>query len=361
MKPSATSNPQRIQIPPTRGRLPAEWERQDGVQLTWPSRESAWGAAQRSRVEQVFLDIATAIARFERVLIVVENGQEQQRLLTRLREQGADSAAFRWVVSRSNDVWARDHGPLTVLRGDTPVLLDFHFNGWGGKYAYQWDDQITATAHAAAAFGEVRREEMDFVLEGGSIETNGLDTVLTTESCLLSPARNPKMSRQDIERELTVRFGVGRILWLRHGGLAGDDTDGHIDTLARFCAQDHIAYVACSDPSDEHYQELQAMAEELAALRTPAGAPYRLTALPWPRAKLNAAGERLPATYANFLIINGAVLVPLYDDPADETALAVIAQCFPERQVVGIRCLPLIEQFGSLHCVTMQLPAGSLP
>jgi agmatine deiminase len=198
------------------------------------------------------------------------------------------------------------------------------------------------------------------VLEGGGIETDGAGSLLTTESCLLSPQRNPSLNKQQIEERLKTLFGIERVLWLKYGQLAGDDTDGHIDTLARFCDAQTIAYVACDDPRDEHYVELQALEAELKALRTREGKPYRLVPLPWPQAKFSSGGKRLPASYANFLMINDAVLAPTYDDPADAEVLVRLRTCFPDREVIGIPCLPLIKQYGSLHCVTMQLPAGVL-
>ncbi|HET9121927.1 MAG TPA: agmatine deiminase family protein [Acidiferrobacteraceae bacterium] len=341
-------------------RLPAEWEPQSGVQLTWPRRTGPWGA-QRPAVEQVFLDLAVAIAHFEPLLVVVEDDRTARELREKLELRGIRQEHFRSAVAAANDVWARDHGPITVLEQGRPVLLDFRFNGWGGKYAFDDDDRITERLHDAGVFGDNPRHTVDLVLEGGSIESDGAGTLLTTESCLLSPARNPKLKRTDIEQRLRAELGAQHILWLTHGYLAGDDTDGHVDTLARLCDPHTIAYVTCPDPEDEHFAELAAMESELRALRTQTGQPYRLVPLPWPKARLNAEGDRLPATYANFLILNGAVLVPTYDDPADAAALAAIGRCFPSRTVLGVPCLPLIQQYGSLHCVTMQLPSGVLP
>jgi agmatine deiminase len=209
-------------------------------------------------------------------------------------------------------------------------------------------------------FGELPLERVSLVLEGGGIEVDGSGSLLATERCLLAPTRNPGLGRAALEERLGELFGLKRVLWLRHGALAGDDTDSHIDTLARFCDARTIAYAACDDPSDKHYDELGAMAEELRGFRAADGRPYQLVALPWPRAKRDAEGNRMPATYANFLIINGAVLVPTYRDPADRLALDCLGRCFPGREIIGIDCLALIQQHGSLHCVTMQLPEGVL-
>ena len=198
------------------------------------------------------------------------------------------------------------------------------------------------------------------VLEGGSIDSEGAGTLLTTTACLLSQNRNPHLNRAGLERALADLLGAERVLWLEHGALAGDDTDAHIDTLARFCPDDTIAYVRCDDPADEHFAPLAAMEAELQGFRTTAGRPYRLVVLPWPRPVFDTDGHRLPATYANFLVVNNAVLVPTYRDPQDAASLETLAALFPGRQVIGIDALPLIHQHGSLHCLTMQLPRGTL-
>ena len=239
------------------------------------------------------------------------------------------------------------------------MLLDFGFNGWGLKFASHLDNLVTRRLHETGLFAAQRRT-MGLVLEGGSIESDGRGTILTTAECLLNQNRNPHLEQKAIERELLAAFGADRILWLNNGYLAGDDTDSHIDTLARLCPEDTIAYVRCDDPADEHYQALSALENELKALKTRDGGAYRLIPLPWPKACFDDDGERLPATYANYLVINGAVLVPTYRDENDAAALAAIGEAFPGREIIGIDCLPLILQHGSLHCVTMQLPTGTL-
>ncbi|MCB0571570.1 MAG: agmatine deiminase family protein, partial [Phaeodactylibacter sp.] len=254
------------------------------------------------------------------------------------------------------DTWARDHGAITVEEDGQWVLLDFMFNGWGLKFPAFHDNLITGRLYEQGVFGSWPLRRPGMVLEGGGIESDGQGTILTTAECLLSPNRNPHLSQADIERQLSEWLGATHILWLHHGYLAGDDTDSHIDTLARLCPNDTIAYVRCGDPDDEHYAALQLMENELRAMRTKAGAPFRLTPLPWPQACYAADGFRLPATYANFLVINGAVLVPTYGAPQDDEALEIIGNCFPGRAVIGINCRMLIEQHGSLHCITMQYP-----
>ena len=345
--------------PPCRSYLPPEWAPQSGVMLTWPHTHGDW-AGRLASVETVFVAIAQAVSRRERVVISCYDNAHREHVENRLRAAGVELTRIVLRVVASNDTWARDHGPITVLCQNEPTLLDFGFNGWGGKYPHELDDIITRRLHETDAFGHTPLQRVDLVLEGGSIEVDGSGTLLTTTRCLLAPTRNPKLRRERLEATLKELLGVNRILWLQHGYLAGDDTDSHIDTLARFCDAHTIAYVACDDPADEHYAELTAMEQELKQFRAADGAPYRLAPLPWPRAKYNEDNERLPATYANFLIINGAVLVPTYDDPADAVALARLKDCFPDREMVAIDCLPLIYQYGSLHCVTMQIPVGVL-
>lgn len=332
-------------------RLPAEWELQSAVQLTFPHAETDW-ADVLDDVMPCFVRIAEAISRFEPVLIVCRREAEVRPIFKTL-----PSSRIRFFEAPSNDTWARDHGGITIEEGGQAVILDFMFNGWGLKFPADRDNRITRTLWEAGLFNADHRYP-GLVLEGGAIESDGQGTLLSTAECLLSPNRNPHLSKEQIESELKTLFGLHRILWLHHGYLAGDDTDSHVDTLARFCAPDTIAYVRCNNPADEHYPALQAMEAELQAFRQPNGSPYRLEPLPWPDPCFDADGNRLPATYANFLIINGAVLVPTYRVPQDEEALAIFEGIFPDREVIGIDCRPLILQHGSLHCVTMQYPAG---
>ena len=337
-------------------RLPAEWEDQDGILLAWPHLDSDW-APVLYEVEPVFVTIAATASRFGRVLVVAP---EAGLILSRLEQAGADMARIHLVQLPTNDTWARDFGPITVLRDGRPVLLDFGFNGWGLKFAANLDNQVTRRLGEAGLLGSCALQIPGLILEGGSIESDGAGLLLTTSACLLEANRNPHLDRAGLERELQHWLGAKHILWLEHGYLAGDDTDSHIDTLARLCPDNTIAYVNCPDPDDEHHEALGRMAVELQHLRNAAGKPFRLLALPWPQPCYDSGGQRLPATYANFLVLNQAVLVPTYADPADQTALAIIGQAFPGREIVGIDCRPLILQHGSLHCVTMQLPKGVL-
>ncbi|MEZ4598666.1 MAG: agmatine deiminase family protein [Syntrophotaleaceae bacterium] len=337
-------------------RLPAEWEPQDGVLLAWPHEKTDWEPVLL-QVEPVFARIATEISRFEQVLIVAP---DKEKVQAQLVQTGTDLGRVRILEIPSNDTWSRDFGPICLLENGRPVLLDYVFNGWGNKFSADLDNRINRQLQSAGCFGDAPLRSMDLVLEGGSIESDGRGTLLTTTQCLLNPNRNPHLNRDGLEKLLKQQLGVSHFLWLNHGWLAGDDTDSHIDTLARLAPEDTILYVSCDDTTDEHYLELAAMQEELRSFRTAAGRPYRLLPLPWPRAQFDESGERLPATYANFLVINEAVLVPVYGDTHDARALETIGKAFPGRAIIGIDCSPLILQHGSLHCVTMQLPRGVL-
>ncbi len=352
-------------------RLPAEWEPQSGVQLTWPHAGTDW-APMLDEVLQTYDAIAGAIERYEPVLSV---GQP------------------------NDDTWARDHGFITLIddsetensesvnsksvnrkspgvsqivnsKSVNSKLLDFKFNGWGEKFPAEQDNAINRRLYDAGCFRGEYVDHLDFVLEGGSIESDGRGTIFTTSHCLMAPHRNQPLGRAEIEQRLKDWLCANRVLWIDYGRLTGDDTDGHIDTLVRICPDDTLLYVGCDDPDDEQYRELQLMEQQLRTFRTIDGQPYRLRKLPMPRPIVDDGerlwegvhphqGERLPATYANFLVVNGAVLCPTYGQPdLDEAALRVIGETFPGRDIVGIDCRTLIRQHGSLHCCTMQFPEG---
>ena len=336
--------------------LPAEWHKQSLVQLTWPHANSDW-AYMLEEVNKCFVQLASQVLARQQLLIVTPNPQEVTALLTAAK---ANLANLTTVQLESNDTWARDHAFITCIQGDgTPLLMDFCFNGWGMKFAANHDNQINRQLYATGLLKGAYGNYNDFVLEGGSIESDGEGTLLTTAHCLMAPNRNEKMDQSQIESYLKEAFHVERILALHHGYLAGDDTDSHVDTLARLCPNNTITYVQCTDTTDEHYTELKAMEEELKAFRTATGEPYRLLPLPMAAPAYDEEGERLPATYANFLIMNDAVLCPTYRQPElDAAAMKVLAEAFPKHEIVGVDCVALIQQHGSLHCVTMQYPEG---
>ncbi|HMM56871.1 MAG: agmatine deiminase family protein [Xanthomonadales bacterium PRO7] len=337
-------------------RLPAEWETQAGVLLAWPHAQTDW-AQRLTDVEATFAALITAISRFESVMICVPDSDVRARAGRWLDCAGADSTRCRFVEIEYDDTWLRDSGPITLRGPDEFRLMDFRFTGWGGKFQASRDDRLIEGLAAREIFSNADHRRVDWALEGGAIESDGAGTILTTWRCLHQ--RHPEQSREQMSRLLCDKLGAQRVLWLERGYLQGDDTDAHIDTLARFAPDDAIVFQACDDASDPHHDELGAMRDELAALRTTDGRPYRLHALPWAKPIFDD-GRRLAASYANYLIVNGAVLVPSYDDASDAQAARVVAQAHPGRAVIAVPCRSLIWQNGSLHCLTMQLPEGIL-
>ena len=311
-------------------RLPAEWEPQWGVQLTWPHAGTDW-APMLEEIIATYKEMAREIEKRENLLVVGEP---------------------------SNDTWARDHGVITLVDDQGHArLLDFCFNGWGEKFSAELDNAINRRLYDEGKLKGEYVDCLDFVLEGGSIESDGKGTVFTTTGCLLAPHRNQPMSKDQIEERLKQELHAERVVWIDHGNLIGDDTDGHIDTLVRICPDDTLLYMGCDNPDDEQYEELHLMEQQLKTFRTIEGKPYRLLKLPMPR-PIIFEGERLPATYANFLVINGAVLCPTYAQPdLDAEALRLVGEAFPDREIVGIDCRSIIKQHGSLHCCTMQYPS----
>ncbi len=335
--------------------FPAEWVDQSGVMLTWPHKNTDW-ADMLDEVENCFVAIARVIAEREKLLIVCH---DLVTVKNKLKDCFTENIIFAELPS--NDTWARDHGAITVLKDNNISLYDFTFNGWGMKFAANLDNQLTSSLFSNRFFrNEVHYENKKYlVLEGGSLESDGEGTLLTTRDCLLSLNRNQSLSQAQIEEQLKNLFGLQQVHWLSSGYLAGDDTDSHIDTLARFCDPKTIAYIKCDDPKDEHFEALLLMEQELSSFRTLNNEPYQLIPLPMADAVFDGE-DRLPATYANFLIINGAVLLPFYNSAKDEIALQQLQKAFPGREIIGIDCRPLIKQHGSLHCVTMQFPKGVL-
>ena len=335
-------------------RFPAEWEPQSAILIAWPTADTDW-APRLGEVEDAYIALVAGITRFQPAIVIVADDDVEAYAQARLQSNRIDMSKVRFVTAPYDDTWLRDSGPITLRDGERFRLMDFRFTGWGGKYGASDDDRIIERLQDDGVFGDAAREPVDFALEGGAIETDGTGTLLTTWRCLHE--RHPDASREELTAKLSGWLRQDRVLWLDHGYLEGDDTDAHIDTLARLAPDDAIVFQACDDPTDAHYAELKAMADEIAALRTRDGQPYRLFPLPWAQPILDGE-RRLAASYANFLILNGAVLMPSYGDDADDRAAAVLAEAFPGREIVQIDCRPIIWQNGSLHCLTMQLPQG---
>ena len=327
--------------------MPAEWEQQSCVQLTWPHKDTDW-APMLPEITAVYEEMAREILKREDLLIVAPEGMQVNVQTSNFKLQTSNF--------KSNDTWARDHGFITVeeltanCQKPKAILLDFCFNGWGEKFPADLDNQINRHLYDEGLVKGEYEDHLDFVLEGGSIESDGKGTVFTTACCLMAPHRNQPLTQQQIEDRLKQWLGAERIVWLNRGSLIGDDTDGHIDTLVRICPDDTLLYIG----GDDDHPDLYEMEKELQELRTLDGRPYRLLKLPLPR-PIYDDGDRLPATYANYLVVNGAVLVPTYAQPdLDAEALRIIGQAFPDHEIVGIDCRPIIRQHGSLHCCTMQ-------
>ncbi len=333
--------------------FPAEWYPQSGVQLTWPHANTDW-ADILDEVTTCYIAIAKEILKHEKLLIVCDN---KSQVMSYFSEDEQKNIII--TEQKSNDTWARDHGAISVFADGVPTVIDFGYNAWGLKFAANLDNQITEKLYNENIFkSEVAyQNRLNFILEGGSIESDGKGTILTTTECLMAPNRNQPMTRDDIENHLKEYLGANRVLFLDHGYLAGDDTDNHIDTLARFCSENTIAYVKCTDENDEHYEALSNMEKQLQSFTTPDNKPYNLIPLPMAEA-VYEDDYRLPATYANFLILNNTVIVPFYNTKTDKIAKEQLQKAFPMHEIAGIDCSVLIKQHGSLHCITMQFPEG---
>ncbi|MDD5321776.1 MAG: agmatine deiminase family protein [Methylococcales bacterium] len=334
-------------------RFPAEWEKQSAVLIAWPHKTGDFSNRLDS-VEQSYSVIADTITQYQKLIIVCLDDSHQHYIQTLISNH--DHIDF--IHATVNDIWVRDTVFLSVEQDGVISHLNFLFNGWGEKYRHQNDNDLNHKLLNGKPFKGKAYKDIDFILEGGSIESDGIDTVLTTKQCLLNPNRNKGLTQQEIEQQLFQHLGAKRVFWLDQENLSGDDTDAHIDTLARFCSANTIAYTSCEDADDLHYTSLTHMERQLQELRTQACDPYHLVPLPLPKPIFDEEGQQLPANYANFLIINHAVMVPAYGDPMDEVAMQRLADCFPQHEIIPIPCRPLVHQYGSLHCMTMQFPEG---
>ncbi|MDE7411113.1 MAG: agmatine deiminase family protein [Paramuribaculum sp.] len=336
-------------------RLPAEWEYSGAILLSWPHAKTDW-AYMLDEVQTCFIKIVEAISTYQKVIIAAPDIEIPQKQLTHI----AKDKIF-YFKTPTNDTWARDFGPITIQDANgTFHPLDFRFNGWGLKFPSCFDNCINRNAAACRLIYSPLIDNQDFVLEGGGIESDGNGSLMTTAYCQLSPNRNSHLTASEIKSQLINRLGGKQVLWLEYGYLAGDDTDSHIDTLARFAPDNTIVYVGCDNPDDEHFDELMAMKNELCRMRTLDHKPYNLIELPLPDPIYDDDGQRLPATYANFLALPQAVIMPVYNQPQKDRLASMIISVAYNRPVIEVDCRALIKQHGSLHCVTMQIPQSVL-
>ncbi|MDY2584137.1 agmatine deiminase family protein [Helicobacter sp.] len=338
----------------------AEWEAQDGILLSFPHANSDWKPYLKE-VRQVYCEIIVEILQAESCILICDSKKETLEIIQNYCNTKSINTEILGQLYclelPSNDTWARDFGGITINKNGKNVVLDYGFNGWGLKFASNFDNQITHTLHKVGILKRIKPKKL--ILEGGSIESNGKGILLTNTQCLLERNRNPFYSKAQLEKILKKDLGIQKVLWLDSGYLSGDDTDGHIDTLARFIAPNTIAYIACDDKNDEHYVALSKMECALKALKNLDNKPFKLVKLPFVTPKYYK-NERLPATYANFLFINGAILLPIYNDKNDALAIEILQKACPKHKIIPIDCSVLIRQHGSLHCISMQFPKHTL-
>jgi agmatine deiminase len=327
--------------------FPAEWHKQRAILMAFPHENTDW-ADDLTASFTPFIRIAQAISYSQPLYILCDNRDKVSSLFCSTRN-------ISFIEIPTNDTWTRDYGYISIIENGNLKLLDFQFNGWGGKFESSLDNNVNRILHSRGCLGTTPLESINFVLEGGSIESDGNGTLLTTTRSLCNPNRNGIISKDEIENRLKEYLGVKRVLWLDYGYLVGDDTDGHIDTLARFVSKDTIVYVQCLNKKDEHYVELKKMEEQIKTFRTLKNKPYNLVPLPMPTAKFDKNGNRLPATYVNFLITNQALIYPTYSVKEDKITHQIFSTIFPKKEIIPIECSKLIMQGGSLHCSTVEI------
>lgn len=335
--------------------MPAEWQHECAVLIAWPHKDTDW-LPILPQVTRCYTNIIENFTTEKIPVIIVAPDKAE---VIRSIGDNYDHMLVRIFGCPTNDTWTRDYGPITIVQRNSIAIIDFKFNAWGLKFAADKDNLVTSRLCNAGIITAKRINRLGFVLEGGSIESDGNGTLLTTAQCLTSPNRNGDLTRQEIEQRLKLWLGAERILWLEHGALQGDDTDSHIDTLARLAPNDTIIYSTAS-PTDDHYHELKLMKDEILSFRTAHGSPYNLAELPIPDPIFDTDGNRLPATYCNYLATPHAIFMPTYSQPVNDKTAAEILKTVFGVKVVGIECTPLIMQHGSLHCATMQIPLQAI-
>lgn len=336
--------------------MPAEWEHHYATLLSWPSNTETWPDDRLYRVEKVYIEIIKKLSKYEGIILLVENSELLKRLTLLFKKEGIESLSIRIIEYPINDVWARDYGPIFVKRDEEFVITDWEYNAWGEKYP-PWDSDNNVPKMLADLF-TASRISTHMILEGGSIDVNGKGDLLTTESVLLNKNRNPQLSKSQIEDHITRYLGAENIIWLK-AGLEGDDTDGHIDDITRFLNEDTVLTMICEDENDVNYKALQENLAILKSVKLANGASLNIETLPLPKTKIEGTtvdgSEYVPASYANFYIANGCVLVPLYDERYDQIAINLFKKYFPNREIIGINCADLVWGQGSIHCITQQL------
>ncbi len=335
-------------------RMPAEWETHEATWLAWPHNPDTWPGAIE-KVPPIWMKMIQAIAPYEKVNLCVNDAETEKKVRQQLEQNGIRENVFLHQIP-TNDAWARDHGPVFLKRAidgrEELAITDWIFNSWGKKYG-KWNLDDVVPKRISEKF-DLPYYEPGIVLEGGSIDVNGKGTLLTTEQCLLNKNRNPHLSKNEIEEYLKNYLGVSHILWLGEG-IVGDDTDGHIDDITRFVNPNTVITVVEEDPADENYLLLQDNLKRLQSMKDQEGNSLNILTLPMPGPVL-FEDQRLPASYANFYITNGSVLVPTYRHSNDAKALEILQKVFPERKVIGIDCTNLVWGLGAIHCVTQQQP-----
>ncbi|MEX0772894.1 MAG: agmatine deiminase family protein [Balneolales bacterium] len=337
--------------------MPPEWHRHSGTLLSWPVNRETWPGDRLDKVEKVYINIIRALYKYETIHLLVHDESVRNRVFKMLYSAGIPDDSINFHLHPSNDVWARDFGPIYIINDSgNAAITNWDYNAWGGKYPpFESDNKVPA--YLAKKFNQ-KVFKPDLVLEGGSIETNGAGVILTTESVLLNPNRNSRYSKGDIEDYLKEYLGHEHIVWLKDG-LKGDDTDGHIDDLVRFVSENTIVAALCDDPKDVNYETLLHNYEILKSVNNPLGEKFEIITMPMPQTKIDGTtvdgSEYVPASYANFYIANGVILLPLYDDRYDEQVLNLFRQLFPDREIVGINCADLVWGQGGIHCITQQI------
>ncbi|UKT62580.1 agmatine deiminase family protein [Pedobacter mucosus] len=331
--------------------FPAEWAKHEATWLSWPHKEASWP----DKIETIYnpyCQFIKIVAEGEKVRINVKDEEMKAFAISELKKVDADLAQIEFYFNETNDAWCRDHGPAFLLKGNEKAVIDWGYNAWGGKYPpFDLDDVVPTKI---ANHFNLPLFTPDIVMEGGSVEFNGAGTILTTTACLLNENRNPHLTKEQIEKYLLEYYGQEQVLWLGDG-IVGDDTDGHIDDITRFVNEDTVLTVVESNPLDENYILLQENLAALKLMKLKDGRPLKIVQLPMPSPVIHE-DTRLPASYANFYIANAAVIVPIFDDVNDQSALEIIQNCFPNRKVVGINSVDIIWGLGSFHCLSQQEP-----